>query len=136
MKKDMKQSKNVPKSNKPDTLALHKKLMAAEKSVETARAACEQKSAAYEDGLKQHADKITLLGLLASARIAKLNIKIKRLEYKLARATWKAAVKADKKAAERREAADLQAISKKPAKKAEKAAADAKPVKKKRVVMA
>lgn len=135
MKKDKKQSKGAPKVKTPDTDALHKKLVAAEKSVETARAAYEQKSAAYEAGLKQHADKITLLGLLASAKIAKLNIKIKRLEYKLAKATWKAAVKTDKKAAEKREAAHLQAISKKLLKKAEKAAADTKPVKKKRVAM-
>lgn len=133
MKKDKKQSNEAPNVKTPDTDALHKKLVAAEKSVETARAAYEQKSAAYEAGLKQHADKITMLGLLAAAKIAKLNIKIKRLEHKLAKATWKAAVKTDKKAAEKRETADLQALSKKPAKKA---AAGTKPVKKKKVVMA
>ncbi len=136
MKKDKKQSKNASKVKTTDTAALHKKLEAAEKNVETARAVYEQKSAACEAGLKQHLDKITLLGLLASARIAKLNIKIKRLEYKLARATWKAAMKADKKAAEKQESAVSRAALKKQVKKADKAAEDRKPVKKKRMAMA
>lgn len=136
MKKDKKQSKNAPKIKTPDTDALHKKLVAAEKGMETARTVYEQKSAAYEAGLKQHLDKITLLGLLASAKIAKLNIKIKRLEYKLAKTTWKAAVKADKKAAEKQEAAVSRAVLKKQVKKADKAAEDRKSVKKKRVAVA
>lgn len=136
MKKDKKQSKNAPKIKMPDTDVLHKKLVAADKGMEAARTVYEQKSAAYEAGLKQHLDKITLLGLLASAKIAKLNIKIKRLEYKLAKASWKAAVKADKKAADKQEAAVSRAVLKKQVKKADKAAEDRKSVKKKRVAMA
>lgn len=131
MKKEVKQFKNTPKVKTPDADTLHKKMAAAEKNVETARTACEQKSAAYETGLKQHADKITLLGLLASAKIAKLNLKIKRLEFKLARATWKAAVKSEKKSAAKLEAAALAGADKKPVKKAVKAPARRKSDKKK-----
>ncbi len=99
--KDIEQkSEGSPKAISPAAESLHNKVIAAEKSVQKAWADFEKKSAAYEDALKQSPDKITLFGLLASAKIAKFTYKIKRTEYKLAKTTWKAALKTDKTAVE------------------------------------
>ncbi len=100
--KDIEQkSEGSPKAISPAAESLHNKVIAAEKSVQKAWADFEKKSAAYEDALKQSSDKITLLGLLASTKIAKFTYKIKRTEHKLAKATWKAALKTDKKSVEK-----------------------------------
>ena len=106
MKNTDQKSENTSKTNSPATDALHKKVVAAEKSTQKAWADYEKKSEAYEEGLKQQSDKITLLGLLAAAKIAKFTYKIKRTEHKLAKANWKVASKADKKSAEKPVKAD------------------------------
>jgi len=97
MKNTDQKSESSTNTSSTATDMLQKKVVSAEKSAQKAWEDHEKKVAAYEDALKQQSDKITLLGYLAATKIAKFTYKIKRVEYKLAKANWKA----DKKAAEK-----------------------------------
>ncbi|MFN0216846.1 MAG: hypothetical protein ACKVT2_21530 [Saprospiraceae bacterium] len=97
-------SKSSEKSNsKPVSKAadgLYKKLIASEKNAENALKIYEEKKDAFEMAQSRQSDKLTLKSLLAASKIAKLTYKIKNIEQKLAKATWKSASKATKKSTE------------------------------------
>jgi hypothetical protein len=95
------------------TEALHKKAVAAEKSAERALTDYEAKNAAYDEALKHPTDKATLRELRASAKIAKLTHRIRRIEYKLAKSQWKSAAKADKKATDEKPSKSAKSAPKK-----------------------
>lgn len=135
MKNSVHKTQNAALPNAPIADALHKKVIAAEKSVQKARADYEQKSAAYEAGLKQESDKPTLRSLKAAAKIAKLTLKIRRTEHKLAKSNWKASEKLDKKSAVQAGKAVAKALSGKGHPKKD-APAPAKAAKKKRAAQA
>ena len=101
MKSTGQKTEAITKTTILTTDTLQKKAAATEKSAQKAWLDYEKKSAAYEDAWKQKLDKITLLGLLSAAKIAKFTYKIKRTEHKLAKANWKASSKADKKSVEK-----------------------------------
>ncbi|GEM_PF-1300835 len=96
----------------PAAKALQIELTTAEAQVEKAWEAYKQKMAEYENALKQNAEKISLKRLLAAAKIAKFTYKIKSIEHKLAKASWKAETKVDKKAgqAASKDAVKLKAV--------------------------
>jgi len=97
MKEKTQDAKKSATAKTPASNALFTQVTAKEKLVEKAKAAYEEKVAAFEQALKQHADKITIKGLVAAAKIAKLTFKIKKIEHKLAKANWKASSKPAKK---------------------------------------
>lgn len=120
MKDSSQKVSNKPKSTPSAHDSLHEQVIAAEKSVQKARADYDKKSTAYEDALKQQSDKITILSLQVAAKIARWTFKIKRMQYKLAKANWKAAEKAGKKAELKASKETQKSASKKIGKKAPK----------------
>lgn len=97
MKVKIENTKKSAKAKTPASNALFTQVTAKEKNVEKAWVAYQEKDAAFELALKEHADKTILKGLLASAKIARLTYKIEKIKHKLAKATWKASAKAEKK---------------------------------------
>jgi hypothetical protein len=98
MKNTDQKSKVSPASSSPAANALQNKVTTTEKSVQKAWTDYEKKNAAYEDAFNLQADKITLAGLWAAAKIARFVHKIKRVEYKMAKVNLKDFVKSAKKA--------------------------------------
>ncbi len=99
--KKMNKAQNTKKTTAikaPANTVLFAQVTATQKNVEKAWTAYLAKEAAYKDAVKQHAEKILLKSLLAAAKIEHLTFKIKKIEHKLAKAKWKSASKAGKKA--------------------------------------
>jgi predicted HAD superfamily hydrolase len=80
---------------------LQKKVADAEKNAQKSWEAYEKKTAAYALAGKQSAEKSTLVKLKMTAKIAKLEYKIKHNELKLAKALLKISTKSDKKSAQK-----------------------------------
>jgi len=120
MKEKIQDTKGIAPAKTPASNALLAQVTAKEKMVETAKAAYEEKVAAFEQAIKQHTDKTTLKGQIAAAKIAKLTLKIKKIEYKLAKANWKASSKPAKKSAQAAKKDSVKAKSEKTDHKAPK----------------
>ncbi len=123
MKDKIQNTKKQAPAKTPASNALSAQVTAKEKSVEKAWAAYQEKDAAFEQALRQHADKTALKSLLAAAKIAKLTYKIKKIEHKLAKANWKASSKTEKKSDPVTKKDTVKIKSEKPAHKVSKASA-------------
>lgn len=77
----------------PTVEALKKAMATAERNAQKARRNFEAKLAAYEDGVKKLSDKLGIAELLAAAKVARFQYKMRRVEYKLAKLKWKTAKK-------------------------------------------
>jgi predicted HAD superfamily hydrolase len=113
MKDAAQPSKTVSEMPTPATIALQKKVASAEKNVQKSWEECEKKAAAYDAANKPSAEKTVLVELKISAKVAKLNYKIKRAELKLAKALLKFSTKSDKKSSQKAAKSAEKALSKK-----------------------
>lgn len=94
-----KTAQEQPEQTTKNADGLYKTLVNSEKNAKKARTDYEKKRQTFDEALKTDADKLTLHTLWSAVKIAKYTYKIKRVEFKLAKLTWKTATKADKKTA-------------------------------------